>query len=1107
MGAVLPHKPGRFSLLLLDDGEVLLSDVTVHYRLVPEATPPSPADGVERVIAPDTPRRGRLKVGTRNLFFDSDDWRDPVLRVPLSAVEHVSIEQGSQPGPEKDAPDAVVVLSSCVVYQRQHGVDHPYIENELRAQHIFTPIYANALQLRDELGDLIDTATISSRVNREHALRLLVAEREARIPFDITLLEFGVRENALLDASAAAIYALSRAPGRVRITTDNLYFMPVHGDPASAVERVPVKQILSVRRLRHGCRNAALEVSFVGSDFVAEEGQACATLMLSFQSHDVREKAVRALSGASERNIDVYGRSELEAALNRWRSGALSNFDYLMYLNMAAGRSFNDLSQYPVFPWVLCDYSSKVLDLENPASFRDLSKPIGALDPERLQVLEERYREMPAPRFYYGTHYSTPAYAINYLVRAAPAAMLRLQNGTFDSPDRLFHSIAGTWTGVMSNQSDVKELIPEFFAVDYGSGLASGVVSRTAAPGQFLDNVLGLELGTRQDGKRVENVELPEWANGSSETFVRLHRDALESMHVSSSLHHWIDLIFGVKSRNADARNVFYTDVALPSAMDDSETAKLSDDEISQIETVYLEFGRTPERLFRHPHPPRYGDLSESDAEDTAAVSVGSMSQDLCAGSAPQALQDVPRRVSSAESKQRVASPSADLESNSTETQIAAELASLGLTSNSDSSLARPGTQERVWGVRARRRDSVLLGATPPVLLKYCPDGTDDRGYENGHSIPESSIARVVDCRDGGKDTVDSDADVSVYILDVCLLQHGLLERTETSTVVSSSEAAICTVWSDGHLRVHAADSELLRTKHIRDISCIAYLSADVVAYGTLSGSIGLYHIASGRAETVLQAAHDVTICTLAFVAECNMLLSGSTDASVKVWRVHQHIDRISSLLLVQELDAESCVEHVAAVADHRGSGKEKSNSVLLVAVYTKDGHLIVWRVDLDRDEEEYFPEPIWRRRDDSTVQKKSDTNMNNSALYWKGGAALQAQRLCWLYQGENRPHALVSIDKMDGFIRVWALDQTRMAAAEVLVSNGGALCVIPCAGSRTVLVGGYDGQISEYDSTGLCLGLVTIAAGKPVRGIALSQLSRMLYACVGASTVLCAAR
>ena len=42
--------------------------------------------------------------------------------------------------------------------------------------------------------------------------------------------------------------------------------------------------------------------------------------------------------------------------------------------------SYNDLTQYPVFPWVLADYSSHELDLTDPGVYRDLSKPMGALD-------------------------------------------------------------------------------------------------------------------------------------------------------------------------------------------------------------------------------------------------------------------------------------------------------------------------------------------------------------------------------------------------------------------------------------------------------------------------------------------------------------------------------------------------------------------------------------------------------------------------------------------------------------------------------------------------------------------------------------------------------
>ena len=59
----------------------------------------------------------------------------------------------------------------------------------------------------------------------------------------------------------------------------------------------------------------------------------------------------------------------------------MNNFDYLMMLNKFSGRNYNDVNQYHVFPWVLKDYTSEKIDLTNPDIFRDLSKPIGALNP------------------------------------------------------------------------------------------------------------------------------------------------------------------------------------------------------------------------------------------------------------------------------------------------------------------------------------------------------------------------------------------------------------------------------------------------------------------------------------------------------------------------------------------------------------------------------------------------------------------------------------------------------------------------------------------------------------------------------------------------------
>jgi hypothetical protein len=74
----------------------------------------------------------------------------------------------------------------------------------------------------------------------------------------------------------------------------------------------------------------------------------------------------------------------------RWVRGEISNFQYLMAVNTLAGRSYNDLMQYPVFPWVLADYTSEELDLTNPKTFRDLAKPMGAQTTQRLEQFKKR---------------------------------------------------------------------------------------------------------------------------------------------------------------------------------------------------------------------------------------------------------------------------------------------------------------------------------------------------------------------------------------------------------------------------------------------------------------------------------------------------------------------------------------------------------------------------------------------------------------------------------------------------------------------------------------------------------------------------------------------
>ncbi|XP_024965619.1 protein SPIRRIG-like isoform X1 [Cynara cardunculus var. scolymus] len=282
----------------------------------------------------------------------------------------------------------------------------------------------------------------------------------------------------------------------------------------------------------------------------------------------------------------------------RWQYGEISNFQYLMHLNTLAGRGYSDLTQYPVFPWVLSDYESENLDLTNEKSFRKLDKPMGCQTEEGEDEFKKRYEswdDPEIPKFHYGSHYSSAGIVLFYLLRLPPFSTenQKLQGGQFDHADRLFNSVRDTWSSAAGrgNTSDVKELIPEFFYMP-----------------EFLENRFDLDLGEKQSGEKVGDVVLPPWAKGSAREFIRKHREALESDYVSENLHHWIDLIFGYKQRGKaaeEAVNVFYHytyegSVDIDAVTDPAMKASI----LAQIN----HFGQTPKQLFHRAHAKRKKD-------------------------------------------------------------------------------------------------------------------------------------------------------------------------------------------------------------------------------------------------------------------------------------------------------------------------------------------------------------------------------------------------------------------------------------------------------------------------------------------------------------------
>uniref|UniRef100_A0AAZ1XPU3 Neurobeachin a n=1 Tax=Oreochromis aureus TaxID=47969 RepID=A0AAZ1XPU3_OREAU len=350
-------------------------------------------------------------------------------------------------------------------------------------------------------------------------------------------------------------------------------------------------EIRAVFTRRYLLQNTALEV------FMANR----TSVMFNFPDQATVKKVVYSLPrvgvGTSyglpqARRISLATPRQLFKSSNmtqRWQRREISNFEYLMFLNTIAGRTYNDLNQYPVFPWVLTNYDSEELDLTLPANFRDLSKPIGALNPKRAAFFTERYESWEddqTPPCHYNTHYSTAATTLHWLVRIvskiSPAATLPLIIVLCAKSPNYDYTVCKN-----GNVSVPQELIPEFYYL----------------PEMFV-NSNGYHLGMREDRTMICDVDLPAWAK-KPEDFVRINRMALESEFVSCQLHQWIDLIFGYKQRGPEATralNVFHYLTYEGSVNLDSITDPLLRE---ATEAQIQSFGQTPSQLLIEPHPPR----------------------------------------------------------------------------------------------------------------------------------------------------------------------------------------------------------------------------------------------------------------------------------------------------------------------------------------------------------------------------------------------------------------------------------------------------------------------------------------------------------------------
>ena len=349
-----------------------------------------------------------------------------------------------------------------------------------------------------------------------------------------------------------------------------------------------------------------------------------------------------------EKTSDIKSKSfKVKKIMEDWQNNNISTLKYLMWLNIFSGRSFNDMTQYPVLPWLITNYEKEEL---NKDDFRNLSIPVGMFDvnpkaetrketfidfyetlktdfkeanpdfiySEFLKKGDEYLDEYKSKKnkkkkdnninnnnelglndinissielnqipYFFGTHYSCPTFVSHYLMRIFPFCLLsiEIQGDKFDDPERIFISLTRTFETASTLKEDVRELIPEFYTL----------------PDMFLNkNNLNLTQDKLDaEGKiiTVHNVELPPWCNNISYNFVAQMRKNLERNELK--INKWVDLIFGSLQRGEKAEenhNIF---------MAQSYEGMVKIDSVTDYDTRnalmrLCEVGVTPKQIFKN---------------------------------------------------------------------------------------------------------------------------------------------------------------------------------------------------------------------------------------------------------------------------------------------------------------------------------------------------------------------------------------------------------------------------------------------------------------------------------------------------------------------------
>ena len=305
-----------------------------------------------------------------------------------------------------------------------------------------------------------------------------------------------------------------------------------------------------------------------------------------------------------------------------WQEEQLTTYEYLLFLNKFSSRTYNDVNQYPVFPWIKRKFEMIKGEKEAKPVPRDFKYPMSSQREElrkealnRFKEDEENGEHFPV---HYGNHYSTSSYIYFYLMREEPftTLLMKLQGNKQENPDRMFYSFIDTLF-ILETGHDNRECIPDIFCkieqfinlncVDFGKKIS----------GIRVDDFIVYVYESDKEAKLNMLLTKNDHSVSDYVNFILKENIFLNCKTTTKEITKWFDLIFGVlqlpeKNRknclNIFSAETYEQETNLYNLLEKEKKKYQSDLSkiISHLENkidLIISFGQTPFQLFLVKHP------------------------------------------------------------------------------------------------------------------------------------------------------------------------------------------------------------------------------------------------------------------------------------------------------------------------------------------------------------------------------------------------------------------------------------------------------------------------------------------------------------------------